>query len=270
MKMLFWFAVTLLITYTASCLLIYWQQERLLFYPTKAPTQLRYSFTHPFTELMLPVEGAAINVVHFTRADAKGVVLYLHGNGDIIARLEPVAAFFLKLGYDVVIPDYRGYGKSTGTITNEQDFYADMVTVYQYVQNNYPENQITLYGQSMGSGLAAMVAAQQQPARLILESPYYSMRDMAALQFPWIPRFLLKYQLRTDLWLAAVDCPVYLIHGAVDPVIPYQASARLYPLIVGEKELLTVTGGGHNLLPGNEIVRTFLTKILQDDGLAMV
>jgi len=262
MKMIFWFTVTLSVTYLALCLLVYWQQERLLFFPTKLPASFRYSFTQPFTEIALPLEGAVINVVHFTRADAKGVVLYLHGNGDIIPHLEGVATFFLELGYDVVIPDYRGYGKSTGSITTEPDLHADMATVYRYVQDNYPEAQITLYGQSMGSGFAAKLAAQYHPARLILESPYYSMRDMAALHFPWLPRFLLKYQLRTDLWLNEIDCPVYLIHGTADTVIPYRASERLYPLIRGEKALLTVTGGSHNLLLGSEAIRAFLKKIL--------
>lgn len=262
MKLFFWFVVTLFFTYAALCLLIYTQQERLLFFPTKLPAAFRYTFTAPFTEVMLPVQGAVINVVHFTRPQAKGVILYLHGNGDLIARLEGVAAFFSGLGYDVVIPDYRGYGKSTGTISNEQDLHADMTVVYHYVQAHYPERQITIYGQSMGSGFATKLAAEHQPARLILESPYYSMRAMAAMHFPWVPRFLLKYQLRTDLWLAQVRCPVYLIHGTVDPVIPYSASTQLYALIAQEKALLTVTGGGHNLLLGSETVQTFLKKIL--------
>ena len=262
MKMLFWLAATLFVTYAVLCLLIYTQQERLLFYPTKLAANFRYPFTAPFTEVTLPVDGAVLNVVHFTRPAAKGVILYLHGNGDLIARLEGVATFFAGLGYDVVIPDYRGYGKSTGTITNETTLHADMTAVYRYVQAHYPERQITLYGQSMGSGLAAKLAAQHQPARLILESPYYSMRDMAAMHFPWLPRFLLKYQLRTDQWLAQVQCPVYLIHGTVDPVIPYQASERLYPLIQQEKELLPVVGGGHNLLLGNDRIQSFLQKIL--------
>ena len=262
MKMLFWFAAILLLTYTAFCLLIYTQQEQFLFYPTKLSTDFRYSFTAPFTEVMLPVNGATLNVVHFTHPQAKGVILYLHGNGDLIARMAGVADFFSGLGYDVVIPDYRGYGKSTGAITNEQDLHDDLAAVYHYVQEHYPESHITLYGQSLGSGLAAKLAATHQPARLILESPYYSMRAMSALHFSWVPRFLLKYQLRTDLWLPQVRCPVYLIHGTVDPVIPYAASEQLYTLISQKKELFTVSDGGHNLLLGSEAVQTFLKKIL--------
>lgn len=262
MKALFWFAATLFIAYLAICLLLYWQQERLLFFPTKVPADFRYPFAQPYTETMLPVASAALNVVHFPHSTAKGVILYLHGNGDIIARMEPLADFFLELGYAVVIPDYRGYGKSTGTITNEQELHDDMAAVYRYVQELYPENQITIYGQSMGSGFAARLAAEHRPARLILESPYDSIRAMAAREFPWLPRFLLKYQLRTDLVLPAVTCPVYLIHGTADPVIPYIASEILYPLIQGEKELLTVPGGGHNLLLREERVQTFLKKIL--------
>ncbi|MEZ4736647.1 MAG: alpha/beta fold hydrolase [Caldilineaceae bacterium] len=262
MKALFWFVATIFIAYLAICLLLYWQQERLLFFPTKVPADFRYPFPQPYTETMLPVAGAALNVVHFPHPAAKGVILYLHGNGDMIARMAPLADFFLGLGYAVIIPDYRGYGKSTGTITNEQELHDDMAAVYHYVQELYPESQITIYGQSMGSGFAAKLAAEKQPARLILESPYYSMRDMATMHFPWLPRFLLKYQLRTDQWIAHVHGPVYLIHGTVDPVIPYQASERLYPLIQGEKELLTVADGGHNLLLVNKTVRTFLKKIL--------
>lgn len=262
MKLLFWFVATLFLTYTALCLLIYIQQEQFLFYPTQLSADFRYSFTTPFTEVMLPVKGATINVVHFTNPEAKGVILYLHGNADLIARMAGVADFFSGLGYAVVVPDYRGYGKSTGAITNEQDLHDDMNAVYHYVQEHYPESQITLYGQSLGSGLAAKLAAAHQPARLILESPYYSMRAMAALNLPWVPRFLLKYQLRTEQWLVQVRCPVYLIHGTADPVIPYAASEQLYALLPQEKELFTVTGGGHNLLLGSEAVQTFLKKIL--------
>lgn len=163
MKLLFWFVATLLFTYAALCLLIYTQQEHLLFYPTKLSADFRYTFTAPFTEVMLPVQGAALNVVRFTRPQAKGVILYLHGNGDLIAQMEGVATFFLGLGYDVVIPDYRGYGKSTSAITNEQELHADLAAVYHYVQEQYPESHITLYGQSLGSGLAAKLAVDHQP-----------------------------------------------------------------------------------------------------------
>ena len=114
MKMLFWLATTLFVTYAVLCLLIYTQPERLLFRPTKLAADFRYPFTTPFTEVALPVDGAVLNLVHFTRPAAKGVILYLHGNGDLIARLEGVATFFAGLGYDVVIPDYRGYGKKIG------------------------------------------------------------------------------------------------------------------------------------------------------------
>ncbi|MBX3013633.1 MAG: alpha/beta fold hydrolase [Caldilineaceae bacterium] len=262
MKMLFWLVMTLAFTYAVLCLLIYTQQERLLFYPTQLPATFRYSFTQPFTETMLPVEGAMLNVVHFPQPKAKGVILYLHGNADLIRYLEPVATFFGELGYAVIIPDYRGYGKSTGQITSEAELHADLAAVYRYVQEHYPESQITLYGQSLGSGLAAKLAAQHQPARLILESPYASMRAMAAHHLPWVPRALLKYPLRTDQWLAQVTCPVYLIHGTADRVIPYAASEQLYPLIRSEKALLTVPEGGHHGLLYKEQVRQFLAELL--------
>jgi uncharacterized protein len=262
MKLMIWLLSTMVVLYGVLCIVVYFQQEKLLFHPTRLPGDFAYTFRHPFTEVNLPVEGAVINLVHFHTPGAKGVILYLHGNGDIVARLEWIANYFVSLGYDVVLPDYRGYGKSSGRITNERTFYADMQAVYGYVQTHYPQQQITLYGQSIGSGLAARLAAENQPLRLILEAPYASMRDLAALRFPWIPTFLLKYPLRTDLWIEQVRCPVYFIHGTADRVIPDEASERLYRLVVGEKELLSVPGAGHGLLLSNGSVQQFIENIL--------
>jgi hypothetical protein len=262
MKIILWLFVTCLTLYIALCVFVYLRQEALIFYPTQLPGDFQYTFAQPFSEVNLPVADAVINLVHFRGSAPKGVVLYLHGNGDIVAHLGWVADYFLGLGYDVIMPDYRGYGKSTGTISHEAELHDDMRIVYQYVQSHYTEPQITIYGQSLGSGLATRLAAEQKPARLILEAPYYSLQDLARIHLRWVPIFLLKYSLRTDQWVKQVTCPVYLIHGTADQLIPHTSSERLYQLIPGEKKLLTVTGAGHGLLLSSAQVRQFVGQIL--------
>ena len=84
------------------------------------------------------------------------------------------------------------------------------------------------------------------PSLLILETPYVSLQELATRQFPFVPGALLKYPLRTDRWISVVTCPVYLLHGTQDEVIPYRSSQRLLPLIKAPHELMTIAGGHHN------------------------
>lgn len=260
---LLWLAAIIIIVYGALCALLYFQQERLIFFPTPLPARYQPTFALPFTEINLPVQGATINAVYFRAAQPKGVVLYLHGNGDIIPRLGSVADFFIGAGYDLLIPDYRGYGKSTGRIINEADLLADMDVVYRDLLARTPEGQIVIYGQSLGSGLATYLAAHHHPRAVILESPYVSVQAMAQWQLPWVPGWLVKYPLRSDRYVAAITCPLYIIHGTRDRVIPYAQGQKLYALIPGPKEFFTVPAGGHGSLLGDARVRNFVTKVLE-------
>lgn len=250
------------VLYLLLCGYLYLNQEQFLFHPTKLPTEYAYPFSHRFEEVDLPVDGATINVVRFLADEPKGVVLYVHGNGDLIAFLEPIAARFVALGYDVVIPDYRGYGKSTGEITNEADLHADMEVVYQYVLGLYDESDVTIYGQSIGTGMSVALAAKHSPKQLFLESPYFSIVDLVRSHLPIVPGFLVKYQLRSDRLIDQVESPVYVIYGGADTLIPPQQSERLYALIGSEKELFVVPDVGHSLLIGDGRVQEFLARIL--------
>lgn len=252
----------LLFAYVGLCGFLYFSQERFLFHPTKLAPGHAYTFTIPFDETDLAVDGATLNVVRFRADNPKGVILYLHGNGDIIPFLEGIAAYFVELGYDVVIPDYRGYGKSTGQITNEADLRTDMEAVYQYVLDLYDEAGVTIYGQSLGTGLSVPLAAAHSPKQLVLESPYFSMVNLVQTHLPIVPGFLLKYQLRSDKLIGQVDSPVYVIHGAQDTLIPLEQGERLYALIENEREFLHLPDAGHGPLLDDERLREFLAKFL--------
>lgn len=236
-----------LFTLIAGC-----SQENLIFFPEILPTDYKYAFSAPFEEVTVPVEGAVINAVHFKSPNAKGVILYFHGNAGSLRTWGDVARDFTAQGYDMLIPDYRGFGKSTGSISNEKLLLADGLAVYGYLKESYPESRIIVYGRSIGTGVATFVARSGKPRMLILESPFLSLTDLASYHYPFLPKGLislfLKYPFRTDLWIPEVACPVYLIHGTRDDIIPFDASAGLERLIKSPHKLIRIEGGGHNNL----------------------
>lgn len=253
----------LLSGYLIACALLYVRQEQLLFHPTVLAPDFVYRFTQPATEVFLPVDGATLALVHFPQSNPKGVVLYLHGNGGTLQEAELLAARFLRRNYAVVLVDYRGYGKSTGSITNEAALHQDVQAVYAYLRQHYPEEQIIVYGHSLGTGLAVHLAATTAPRMLILESAYLSMQDLVAQKMPYIPTFLLKYPLRSDLWISKVQCPIYLLHGTEDDLIPYDSSARLRAYSGASTRLIPIRGGGHANLASFASYQTALDHILR-------
>jgi fermentation-respiration switch protein FrsA (DUF1100 family) len=246
---------------------MYFKQENMIFAPEALPPDFKFTFQERFEELNWPVDGARINALHFRAAKPKGIVLYFHGNAGSLKSWGDVAPDFTKRGYDIVIPDYRGFGKSTGRIESEKMLLQDAETAYAYVKKTFPENQIILYGRSIGTGIAVHLARTNRPRMVILESPYLSLLDLAARYHSLVPRPLLslmvRYPLRTDLWIADVACPVYLFHGEKDNVIPFNESERLSKLIRSEHQLIAVPEGGHNNLEDFRQYRDALDRILR-------
>ena len=249
--------------YSLLCAALYWQQERLIFRPEVLPHDFRFAFPQSFMEILLPVDGATLHGLHFQIPQAKGVILYFHGNSGSLQRWGEVAQSFTARGYDLFIVDYRGYGKSTGTITSEQQFLADADAAYAYVAERYPRASIVIYGRSLGTGVAAQIALRHPPKALFLEAPYFSLTDVTRQIYPFVPSALLRYPLRTDLALTEIKCPVYLIHGTADAVIPYASSERLLSLVRASKELVTIRGGEHNGLRLTPEYNAALDRLLQ-------
>lgn len=246
---------------------MYLDQERMIFYPEVLPADYRFAFPYPFEEISLPVDGAILNALHFKSATAKGVILYLHGNAGSLSSWGYVAPDFMARHYDVLVVDYRGYGKSTGRILNEQMLHDDAAAAYEYLKGLYGEARIILYGRSIGTGIACRLAMDRHPRMLILESAYFSLKDIANRFIPFMPAALIdaafKYPLRTDLWIPHVRCPVYLFHGTDDEIIPFDSSTRLIALIKSEHDLIAVPGGGHNDLINYPLYHEGLDRILR-------
>jgi len=249
-------------------LFFYFAQDFFFFRPEKLPKNFRYKYPFPFEEVNFEMEdGGNINGLHFKVPNAKGVVFYFKGNSRSIKGWGKFARDFLGKGYDFFVVDYRGFGKSRGRRT-ESILYNDSQHVYKWLTKRYNEDKIIIYGRSMGSGIAARIASWNDPRMLILDSPYYSFFHQVNRYGFILPiKWLLRYQIRTDRFLKKVQCPIFIIHGTRDRLIPFQFSKKLEKIASQRTKLFPIEGGGHNDLPDFSAYHEILYDILNDDTL---
>lgn len=245
-------------------LLVYFLQEKFIFKPEKLRQDFEFKYDIPFRELFFDVEpGVRINGLHFFREQPKGLILYFHGNSRSIKGWARYARDFYRYDYDVVLVDYRGFGKSTGK-RSEKEMLDDMQFVYETLARQYPQHHILVYGRSIGSGFAAKVASDNQPRYLILDAPYYSFLNVVKRFIPVLPvKLVLRYHLRTDKWIKRVNCHTYILHGTRDWLIPIKHSERLQKLNPHKITLIRIEGGGHNNLPTFPEYHNFIRDILK-------
>jgi pimeloyl-ACP methyl ester carboxylesterase len=243
---------------------LYYLQEKLMFFPTTLEDNYAYNFNYPFEELFLKTDDSAvINAVHFKNENPKGIIFYLHGNAGDLSRWGKITEYFVAFQYDVLVIDYRTYGKSKG-ILSEEAFYKDSQYCYNYILNNYKENQITIYGRSLGTGIATYLASKNKPKQLILETPYYSINDVAKDRFPIFPvsKFL-KYKFPTYSYITNVSCPISIFHGTEDRVVPISSANKLYKEANANVSFNIIEGGGHNNLVEYKKYQFQIEKLLK-------
>jgi len=222
------------------------QQEKLLFHPEPLAANTTFDLAYT-SDVFIDVHNAKLHALYLHQpADkSKGIVLFLHGNAGNLETWFTHADFWLSTGYDVLMPDYRGFGKSTGHIDSEAQLNDDVLRAWQFVAGNYPNKKHVFYGRSLGTGLAAKLATEIQPDLLVLVSPYSSMIAMAHRYYPWVPSALLRYPLETDKLLPGINAPILLIHGTQDRTIPIDESEQLLKLNPRAK-LVVIPGAGHS------------------------
>jgi pimeloyl-ACP methyl ester carboxylesterase len=249
--------------YVLLCTVLYFKQEKLLFGPTQLPVGYRFHFSGRFEERWTTAaDGTRLHGLLFHTPNAKGLIFYLHGNGGALDSWGDVAATYTALHYDVFLLDYRGYGKSGGTISNQAQLLADVDAAYRQLLPKYPESQPVIIGYSLGTGPATWLAARHQPRLLILQAPYFSMRDMAKRLYPFVPGFVLRYPMPTNELIGQVKAPIVLFHGNRDEVIPCASSMRLRTLLKPIDQLIILPGTRHNGMTDNPQYRRELVRLL--------
>ncbi len=263
-EIFFTFSKVIAALYVTLVTLLFFFQERLIFFPQKLNKNHKFQFNQNFEEVYATTaDGIQINGLLFKAKASKGVVYYLHGNAGSLQSWGEVASAYTDLNYDVFMIDYRGYGKSGGSIKNENQLYEDVTTGYKHLQKSYTEDKIIVLGYSLGSGLACKVASLNQPKMLVLQSPYYSLVDMMRKNFPIIPTFILKYKIKSHAYLATCDMPVAIFHGVQDEVIYFGSALKLKTDHKEKITLYPIEDLGHNGMTDHWEYRAILKTLLQ-------
>jgi uncharacterized protein len=264
MKKFFRLLIILFIVYVVIGILFFLFQDVILFHARSLDKEYQFSFEQPFEEVNVDRGDRNLNFVKFKTGSArKGIVLYFHGNRRNLERYARFSSSFTKHGYEVWMPDYPGFGKSTGNRT-EEAMYSDASFLYSMALKEVPAENIIIYGKSIGTGVASYMASMEKSKALILETPYYSINKLVQYYMPVYPvDFLLKYKFPQHDYIKNVEEPVIMFHGTKDEVIPYKHSQKLKQENQNAK-LILIEKGKHNNLPSFLPFRNALDSILKN------
>ncbi len=266
MRMMWQALGVLAAAYGGLALLLYFSQSRMVFYPetgreivaTPAQLGLRYEDVQ-----LRASDGISLYGWFIPATAPRGTVLFLHGNaGNISHRLDSVQMFH-RLGYTTLIFDYRGYGNSAGTPT-EQGTYRDAEAAWRYLeeQKHISGCRIVLFGESMGGAIAAWLAVRHKPAALVIASAFTSVPDLGQRLYPYLPvKWLARIRYDTRDSLRAVTAPVFIAHSPQDEIVPYEQGGELFAAANPPKQFLELAGG-HN--DGFIFMRESWVNVLKD------
>jgi alpha-beta hydrolase superfamily lysophospholipase len=245
---------------------LYYLQDYFLFRPTALPRNYQYHFDVPFSEVEIPFNKTdTLNMVKFIPADSvrKGVVIYFHGNKENINRFAKFSSNFTRLGYELWMADYPGYGKSVGNRT-EKILYEQSLQIFKMASSKYAKDSIVIYGKSLGTGIAAYLASRYDCKQLILETPYYSIPDLLGYYaFIYPMQRMSKYKIPTYQYLESVKAPIVIFHGTNDGLIPYRCAKKLKVVLKPTDQFITIEKGSHNDLNDFPLYHQKLDSLLK-------
>lgn len=189
-------------------------------------------------------DGVRLHGRFFEHPDPAGTVLFCHGNSSTVRHCLETAAMYRRLGHAVLLFDYRGYGRSAGSPT-EEGTYLDVAAAWNHLRHErgLAPGDIIVAGRSLGAAIAGRLAAQCTPRALVLESAFTSMPEVAARRYPWLPvRWLMRYRYALAEDIVRVRCPLLIVHSRDDEMVPFAHAERLYALASEPKQLLELDG----------------------------
>ena len=237
--------LTLLILFALYSGWLYYQQPHMIFFPSRELVATPNDWGLPYEDVTLhTVDGATLHGWYIPHAGAQHTLLFFHGNAGNISQRGDSVAIFQRLGMNVLIVDYRGYGRSTGK-PSERGLYEDARSAWQYLtqQRDVAPHNIILFGRSLGGAVAAKLASEVQPRALILESTFSSAKDLAHSLLPLQSRLTpLRFDFNTAQLIRNINLPLLLIHSREDDIIPYPLGKQIYDAANPPNTLLTIKG----------------------------
>jgi fermentation-respiration switch protein FrsA (DUF1100 family) len=247
MATLRWAAVYLVLFYLAAVAMLYAFQRALL-YPipqTVRTTPAAAGFPEAEEIVATTRDGEQVILWHVPPKANKPVIIFFHGNAEVLAWRVPRFRALTADGSGLVALSFRGYAGSTGKPT-ERGLLDDGTAAYDFARARYAPGRIVPWGYSLGSGVAIAVATGQPVGAVVLEAPYTSIVDVAAGAYPIFPvRWLMQDRFHSDRWIGALKAPLLIMHGEKDAVISIAFGRRLYELAPGLKRFVAFEAGTH-------------------------
>jgi pimeloyl-ACP methyl ester carboxylesterase len=235
----------------------------MVFKASSLPANYQFQFNQEFEEVFIPsFDNKKLHGLLFTTKNPKGLIFYLHGNRGMLDSWGNNAAIYTNLGYDIFFLDYRGFGKSEGTIENEEQVFKDVTFAYAKLIKKYKENSVVIIGYSIGTGLATYLAANHHPKQLILQAPFYNFNEFSSGIVPFFPDFLRKFQFETNKNILKVKAPIAIFHGDEDGLIPLSNAIRLNKICKPTDKLITLKEEDHVGINDNSDFQERLKEIL--------
>lgn len=236
--------------YLLIVLAAHWGQRRLMYYPSPERVRpLQAGITGVEERVLTAPDGVRLIAWYAKAKPGQPTLLYFHGNaGNLAGRVHRMRALMGE-GWGVYMLSYRGYSGSGGS-PSEKDNIADARLAYgALVLEGVNPAALVLYGESLGSGVAARLATERPAAGLILEAPFTSILEIAQTAYPFLPvSYLLADRYQTDKVIKQVHMPLLILHGQQDGVIDVDMGRRLFALANEPKQLIVFPEGGHSNL----------------------
>jgi uncharacterized protein len=242
------YALTFLILYLCLLVFVYFYQSKLIYFPEKRISSTPKDIGLPYEEIELHADdGVKLAGWFIPNTGSERFLIALNGNaGNISNRIELIERFH-RLGLNVLIFDYRGYGKSSGEPT-ELGTYKDAEAAWRYLNETKKINprNIIVMGQSLGGAVASYIASKYNPQGLILDSAFTSLADMGKTHYPFLPvKLLLRFEYPTLTYIKNIKCPVLVIHSKDDEIVPFSQGKKLFEA-ANEPKMFVEIRGSHN------------------------
>ncbi len=261
MKILTKMLIVIFSAYIIVITIVFLFQDKFIFQSVKLSEKHQYSFDSLFDEYLIETADTEhINALHFKTKNTLtlGIIIYFHGNAGSLKRWGEYAIDFTNLGYDVLMIDYRGYGKSSGT-PGEKALYQDAEFIWYWAKGKFDYSKWIIYGRSLGAAVATHLATKTNPDLLFLETPFDDLNGALAAKL--IP-YKFKYQFSNKDRIAKINCKKIIFHGTQDRVVPLSSALQLKPLLGKDDQFIIIPKGGHKNLREFEIYQQKLKEFL--------